>query len=236
MQNQNPTQSHSNLANTVSPDEDSILAKSESKCSSLFDKITAFTSHDAICRANCLLCNHPIRAEAEEKYEQTHSFSPVNNLLIKYRKEHPTTPKIGYDSIRNHINKHYKEQEKKWALQEYAAKHNEFLQIKINQDERFQSWIEHLDMKLWEVASKDGLDTVKQVEAMTKLTKAMLDVYAIQHKLRNDLDAFNILSERFSSVWLHVIRQQNNPIVKQQILEALDSFQENIQSLQPIEE
>jgi len=236
MQDQNPIKSQSELANTVDSNEDSVLAKSESKCSSLFDKITAFTSHDAICRANCLLCNHPMRAEAEEKYEQTHSFSPVNNLLTKYKKEHPETPKIAYDSIRNHINKHYKAQEKKWALQEYAAKHNEFLQLKINQDERFQSWIEHLDMKLWEVASKDNLDTVKQVEAMSKLTKTMLDIYAVQSKLRGDLDSYSILSERFSKVWLHVIMKQDDPAMKQQLMESLDLFQENIQSLQPIED
>lgn len=236
MPDQKSTKLKANLAKTIDSDEDSALAKSESKCSSLFDKITEFTAKDAICRANCLFCNHPLRAEAEEKYEITHSCTPVYNLLLKYHKENPQTHKIAYHSVRNHINKHYKIQERKWALREYAEKHNDFLQAKINQDERFQSWIGHLDMLLWEISSRDDLDTIKQVEAMTKLIKSMSDTYLLQSKLRGELDASAILSEKLTKVWLHIITKENRPAVKQSLMEALDDFQTNFQDIQIIED
>jgi len=223
----------SELANTSN---DSALPEVEQKFSSFFDKVKEFTADDVICRANCLLCNHPIRDEAEAQFERTNSYTMVDNLLQKYRKEYPKTKIIAYASIRNHLNKHYKHQERQWALREYAEKHNAWLGMKIGQDERFENMITQMEMKLWEIAASDELDLIKQAEAMSKLGKTILEVLTIQQKLRGDLDSVAVLQGRVQSSWVHAINKQTDPEIRHVLLDALSVFESSLQSIQIIED
>lgn len=66
---------------------------------------------------------------------------------------------------------------------------------------------------------------------MTRLSKSILEIVAVQAKMRGDLEIVNVLTEKFVNVWLHMISAQENPETKQELVTALDAFQEIVQGV-----
>lgn len=199
-----------------------------SKYETLFENFSELDENNIIMRSNCKFCNHPLRAEAEEKFEVTQSFAPVERLFREYEKSHPKCSAPRYPAIRNHLHCHYLKQEKQLYLKEYAKRHLSWMNNKIEQDKKFESLQAQMEMKLLEIASDPTLDPFKQVDSMTKLGKMILEIVGIQSKLRGELQPISLLSEKFMTVWSKVISQQNDPQTRQILFDALDAFREHM--------
>ncbi len=200
----------------------------------LFNELVKLEEGDIICKTNCKFCVHPLRAEGEERFERANrsSYLPVERLFREYEKQHPEIEKTSYQAIRNHLLKHYIQQEKQLYQREYSERILALMNYKMNQDKQFEMLQAVMQEKLLEIAANPNLDPIKQADAMTKLSKMWIEVTEIQAKLRGDLKTVNLVTDKFMNVWLHIISTQKNENVKKELMEALDSFQENIQTLE----
>lgn len=194
----------------------------------MFEQMSHIESNGIISVHNCSFCNHPARASAEEKYEQTGSFSMVEKLFKTFEQEEPLAKAPTYQCVRNHILKHYQQQEKQLWLKAYSGRVLEMMNYKIDQDKKLESLAAQMELKLFDIASDPTVCPLKQADAMTKLAKMMLEITTLQAKLRGDLDNVTILTEKFTDVWTNVIGVQKNDHVKKILLDALDAFQSGI--------
>ena len=65
-------------------------------------------------KSNCKFCNHPLRANAEERFEKGNrtSYMVVERVFRDYEAEHPDAERMSSQGIRNHLKTHYMQQEK----------------------------------------------------------------------------------------------------------------------------
>jgi len=198
---------------------------------SLFKEITKLDKNDIICRANCKFCNHSARFDAERKYEQGNrtSYTLVVKFFDEYRKQHPEAPVMNVPNVRDHILHHYLQQEKKMWMREYSGRLTELMNYKISEDREFEMLAATLELKLHEIASDPTLDTLKQADTMTKIIKSKLDVKAMQHRLRGEMDGVSMLTENLQNVWFHMIKSEKDPLIKRSLIKCLDAFQSNFE-------
>lgn len=220
---------HLNIAGqTLGPVEG--ISKLDRTYNELFNAVSELDENNLIVRRNCKFCNHPIRHDAEKKWEQVAgSFSPVKKFFETWEKDNPGYPKMNGQNIRNHLLTHYAKQEQRLWLQEYAKECQSYMNYKISQDHRFEMLRAVIEKQLFDVGSNPTLDVIKKSDQMVKLTKSLLDIDECQAKLRGDLKPVSVITERFMDVWLHVINSQENEQTKIQLLSALDQFQEHMQ-------
>jgi hypothetical protein len=211
------------------PQTEIELPDVEKSYDKIFAEITKIEEGQVIVRQDCKFCMHPARIEAEQKYEQTKSWTPVAKFFKDYQAEHPDAPTMNIPNIRNHILNHYMQQEKKAWLKEYTSRLSELMNYKVGKDRMFEMLSATLELKLHEIASDPTLDLLKQADTMTKLVKAMLDVFAIQSRLRGEIQAVNIFTQAFQGVWANMIKKEDDPRVKRRLMIALESFQSQLE-------
>lgn len=200
----------------------------EATYSKLFAVVSELEANDIIFKSNCKICNHPIRSELEATWEKNNraNLTRVENRLREYEEQNPEVERVCYDSIRNHLRKHYAQQEKQINIKEYTRRLSELMNHKIADDKKFDLLSISLEDKFIQIASDPDMCPLKQAEIMTKISKSILDIIVIQSKLRGELDAVRIITDKFQRIWTHMISKQTNPIAKQELMIALDKFQD----------
>lgn len=198
----------------------------------LFKSVSELNEDNVIIRSNCKFCHHPIRHEAEKRWEEVScSFSPVKKLFAEWeqKNENADYPKMSLQNIRSHLLHHYARQEQQMWLEEYTKSCKAYMTHKISQDKRFEMLRVVIEKQLYEVASNPTLDILKKSDHMVKLTKMLLEIDECQSRLRGELQPVNVVSERFQTVWLHIINNQDDDRVKNELIVALDKFKEHMQ-------
>lgn len=212
------------------------LAKSEKLYDDYFKELSKLQQDDIICRPNCKFCVHPARIEAEQKWEQTGIYASVERFFENYRKEHPEAPQMNFLNIKNHLLNHYEQQQKKVWLREYSDRLLSVMNKRITDEQRMDLMKHQFEMKLHEIASDPTLDPLKQVVAMTKLGKVILDIAMTGAKLRGELQSVHLVTEKLTNVWVSTIMQQEDPRVKKALLDSLDEFQYHLEGVPILEE
>ena len=198
----------------------------------LFKKITKLDEKDLITKSKCKFCVHPARAEAEEEFEKTHSFNPVNKVFADYRKKYPDSPKMNPQNVRNHLLNHYAEQEQRIWKREYAERIVAIINHKIDMDRQFEGMVAILQENLLTIAAHPELDLLKKSDTITKIVKQIVDIGVVQAKMRGELKAVPVIIEKFQAVWGHIASQtQNNPVAHEAILHGLDAFQSEMEGV-----
>ena len=198
----------------------------------LFNRVSELDENDIYIKSNCKFCVHPIRYEAEQKYERMGSYAPIERMFDDYAKEHKSSPKMSYQNIRNHIHNHYMAQERQIYLREYADKHAAWMNYKISLDKKFESLQKTIEIQLMEVASNPRLNPLKQAETMTKLTKILLEIIVVQSRLRGELKHVTVITEKFQRIWIHLITAEKDENVKKKLVEACDVFRGHVSEMQ----
>lgn len=206
------------------------ISKLDKTYADLFNAVSELDEDSLIIRGNCKFCNHPLRGDAEKRWEQVSgSFPPVKKLFETWENEHPDYPKMNNQNIRNHLLTHYAKQEQKLWLQEYAKDIQSYMNYKIAQDQRFEMLRAVVEKQMFEIGSNPTLDLIKKSDQMVKLAKMVLDIDDCQARLRGDLKPVNVITERFMNVWLHIIESQDDEKTRMHLMSALDQFQEHMQ-------
>lgn len=225
-ENQNEDNQVVNAVLETSLEPATTLPKIEQTYSDLFKEVTKLNENNIIKRPNCKFCQHPIRREAESKWEQVSgSFAPVKKMFEKWEKDNPGHAPMNYQNLRSHLTTHYAKQEQKMWLKEYANDCRAYMNHKVSQDHRFELLHAIFEKQLFGIGSNPTLDPIKQSDQMVKLGKMLLDIDECQAKLRGDLKPVNVITERFHKIWVHVINNQEDDIVRRKLQLALDNFQ-----------
>lgn len=191
-----------------------------------FKKISELQAKDVIVNHQCKFCNHPLRAEAETKWEQTKgqtgrgSYSLVLKFLNEHAEEHGVT--FNFQNISVHLNHHYEQQLKRLQLREYGRHLADVMNYKIVKEEMFEAMIQAMQLKLFEVAANPDIDPVKQADMMSKLAKSVLDISIVQAKLRGDIDTIDIYKEKFQNIIVNFITKEQDPARQRELIEQLD--------------
>lgn len=197
-----------------------------------FKKITELRAGDIIVSPQCKFCNHPLRAEAESKWELTKgqggrgSYALVLKFLNGASDEYGGL-KFNYQNISTHLNHHYEQQLKRMRMREYSKDIVAAINYKIGQEETFEALAQALQLKFFELASNPDIDPVKQADMMTKITKAILEVRMTQAKLRGDVDTIDIYKEKFLNIIVNMTK--DDATRQRQVIEQLDLAKEEIQ-------
>lgn len=196
-----------------------------------FNKFSELQEGDIVTRSNCKFCHHPLRAEGERRWEETHNFLMVVRLFDDYRKTHPEAPCMSCLNVRSHINSHYEQTIKKMQIKEYGSRLQDMLNYKISKDRMFEALTSSLQMKYIEVAADSDIDRIKQGELMVKISKALLEICETQAKLRGEIDSATVISDKFVNVWVGLISQEKNPDTQRKLIEQLEIFRSEMEML-----
>ena len=203
-----------------------LLPEAEKTYDKYFKKITELQADDVIINTQCKFCMHPLRSEAEAKWELTKgqngkgSYSLVTKFLNEHENEHGVH--FHYQNVSVHLNHHYEQQLKRLWLREYGQHLAGIMNYKIGKDEMFEAMIQAIQLKLFEMAANPDIDVVKQADMMAKLTKAILDVSIVQAKLRGDIDTIDIYKEKFQNIIVNFIAKEQNSTSQRELIEQLD--------------
>lgn len=200
-----------------------------------FKKVTELKKGDVITSPHCKLCNHPVRAEAEAKWEQTKGGTNRGSytLVIKLLNDHPDFEKNGgvkfnYQNVSVHLNHHYEQQVKRMWLREYGTHLAEIMNYKVAKDQMFEAMIQASQLKMFEAAANPDLDPGKQADIMAKLSKAVLDVSMVQAKLRGEVDTIDLYKEKFQKIIVNFISTENDSTRQRELIEKLDMAKQEL--------
>lgn len=187
---------------------------------------------DVIFKINCKFCNHPIRSEAEKKWDETQSYTKVRKLFEAYRVEHPEAPEMKGDNIYLHINRHYVQQSKKIKIREYCEFLSETINDQLTQEQRLQSIATSL---LWEyfdiAASVDVKDSLKKADTMVKLSKQYTEIVRCQAELRGDITPMVVMAQKIMNTFVRTINIEQDPVIKKRFTDLLDVLHEQMQGI-----
>lgn len=220
----------------VEENEKFLLPEVEKKYDQYFDKITELKVGDIITHPQCKLCNHPLRAEAEAKWEQTKGGRTRGSytLVIKFLNEHAAEHggiTFKYQNVSVHLNHHYEQQLKRLWLREYGRHLADIMNYKTTKDEMFEALIQAQQLKLFETAANPELDPIKQADTMVKLNKAILETSIVQAKFRGDIDTIDIYKEKFHRIIVNYITNEKDPVRHRELIEQLDLAKNEIQGV-----
>ncbi len=195
-----------------------------------FKQITELQAGDVIIRHDCKLCNHPLRAEAEAKWEQTKGNSGKGNhsLVLRLLNEKSEDMKFNFQNVSNHLLHHYEQQQRRMWMREYGKRLGESMNQKIEKDKMFEAMTHTMQLKLYEIAANPELDVAKQADIMTRLTKSVLDIQIVQAKLRGDIDTIDVYKQQFHNIVVNLILDERDPERKRDLLERLDTLKEQM--------
>ncbi len=232
-QKQNMTANLAQSQKKVEENQSFLLPNVEKAYDKYFQKISELQAGDIIVSAQCKFCNHPLRSQAEEQWELTKGQSGKGSyrLVIKLLNEHADEydgVKFNHQNVSVHLNHHYEQQLKRLRNREYGRKLVEIQNYKIAKDEQFDALIQATQLKFFEIAADPDIDLVKQAEAMTKLTKSILDVHVTQAKLRGDIDTIDIYKEKFHNIIVNFIAKEQDSTRQRELIEQLDLAKTNL--------
>lgn len=205
------------------------LQKLEKNCDSFIEKLSEFDEDTIITRSNCKFCHHLARQEAEEQFERTASYAPVQRFFEKYNEEHPESPKMYFRNIKSHLDHHYAQQEKKLRIGEYCKWLNEILQEKRQKEQTMDALFASAEMKYLEIAADNTMEAYKQVDSLVKLGKLLLEINRTQAEIKGELKPINVLVDKVINVWSHAIKSEEDPKVQRKLMEVLENMHNEMQ-------
>lgn len=204
----------------------------ENKCDSFITRLSEFEEEHVIKRVNCKFCNHPARKEAEEHYERTGSYAPVQRFFDDYHEKHPDTPKMSFRNLKGHLDHHYDQQQKKLQISEYCKFLNDIIRERREREISLDTLYSSAEIKYYEIMADNLMDKAKQIDSVTKLGKLLIDIHKCQTEAGRDVKPVNILIDKVTNVWHHAITSEEDPKVQRRLLEVLDLFQNEMQKTQ----
>jgi hypothetical protein len=200
------------------------LAKSEQHIDSYFKELTKLQKDDVICRPNCKFCVHPDRQAAEMKWEKTGIYASVERHFDNYRKEHPEAQQMSFLNIKNHLLNHYEQQQKKVWLREYSDRLLSVMNKRLSDEQSMELMKQQFLLKLHEITSDPTLDPFKQVDAMSKLGKVILEIQMTSARLKGEIQGVQLVTDKLTNVWVSLISDANDPKLKHLLMNSLDQF------------
>lgn len=219
--------------NTIfSPDADQNINK-------VFDALIEVNDNDIIVRKNCKLCNHPLRFEAEKKWEESNfEYTETSNWLQEEIKKHNEENELddmweylSVQNVRNHMKNHYKEQERQIRLKEYSKKIEDVIKIKQDKSRLLEVGLAVCFENLGRMASIETDGSMKneksRSDALNKIMATILNIVDLQAKIESEVTTAEIVEERFVRTWIEAINKETSEAKKTILVGLLEDFSAN---------
>ncbi len=190
-----------------------------------FKLITSLNKDDAVYRQDCKFCNHPLKEQAELKWESVNrSYTPVVRLFKEYHENNPESPKMLYANIRNHLLNHFDQAQRRVMMREYSENLLSVLNYKRSSDKRLEALKTGLEMRYFEIAADRSTDDIRSADMMLKLAKAVGDLEKTQAELRGEIKVVTVFMEKFRNAYVAKINAAPEAD-KPKLLEILEDIQ-----------
>jgi len=211
----------------------------EQQIDKVFDALVEVNEKDIIVRKNCKLCNHPLRFEAEQKWEElsydySNTSTWLNDEIKKHNEENQLSDMWEYlsvQNVRNHMKSHYKEQERQIRLKEYSKKIEEVVKIKQNKERLLEVGLAVCFENLGRIASVETNGDMKseksRSDALNKVMSTILNIIDLQSRIEGEVSTAEIVKERFVQTWINVINKEESDAKKTLLVEMLEEFSVN---------
>jgi len=210
--------------------------ETEQQIDKVFNSLIEINEKNIIVRKACKLCSHPLRFEAEQKWEESNfdysqSCKWVNDEIKKHNEENELSKMWDYiplQNFRSHMKEHYKEQERQIRLKEYAKKIEEVVKIKQNKEKLLEVGLAVCFENLGRIASIETYGDIKSEKArsdsINKIMATMMGIIDLQTKIEGEIATAEMVHERLSNVWVNFINKQDSDAKKAILLEMLEDF------------
>jgi len=203
----------------------------QKKYDKYFEKVTELQVGDIIISPLCKLCHHPLRKEAEAKWEQSKGLHGKGNctMVIRFLNDHADEHggiKFNHQNVSVHLNHHYEQQLKRLWLREYGKNLAAVMEERVHREEMFEALTQAMQLKLFEMAANPEVDIVRQTDAMVKMTKSILDISMVQAKLRGDIDTVDAFKEKFQHIIVQFIASETDTERQKELIRQLDLAKE----------
>ena len=198
----------------VEENKELLIPSLEKSVGGFLKKVSTMQAGDVIVHPTCKLCHHPLRSEAEVKWEQTRGSHGKGNIsmvtkFLNDRADEYDGVKFNQQNVTAHLTNHYDQQMKRMWLRHYGQHLSDIMNYKIGKDEMFEGILQTLHYKLHETAANPDLDPVKQADMLSKYTKSAIEVVVLQSKLRGEFDTLDLYKEKFHQIIVHYIAEKD---------------------------
>jgi len=218
------------------------LIKPDDDKPNVFKPLINIETDDVVVKESCRLCNHELRFATENfwasnKYNLSKTLIWLNEQLkdkndIALHDDEKESD-FTYQSMRNHLKKHYADQERQIRLKEYARDIEALIRDKQTHENMLDVALAACKENLSRVASLETFGApateFKRSDAINKVLAQMLSVMNEQAKLRGEINAFDIVQEKFTHLWIDIINEEQNEAKKNVYAKMLERFAGKIQ-------
>ena len=207
------------------------LAKSENHVEAYFKELTKLEKDDVVCRPNCKFCVHSARQDAEMVWERTGVYASVERFFDNYRKENPEAPQMSFVNIKSHLLNHYEQQQQKVWLREYSDRLLSVMNKRVSDEQNMELMKQQFQIKLHEICADPTLDVFKQVDAMSKLGKIILEIQITSARLKGEVQSVQLVTEKLTNVWVTLVNDAEDPKLKHLLMDSLDQFKDHLEGV-----
>lgn len=208
--------------------EDKQLAEVGQKLDGLF-KITDDLKGDPICKSNCKLCNSNYRAEAEEKYLATRNPYAVHKMLVAKGES------INYNSVRNHLEKHFMKPLLELRMKDYAEDLGGWLNTHQTKEQRLEGYLSLIDRQIHLINANteetNSEQMRKNTDAVVKLMNEATKIEEILEKHRAGMQPIMIFIERFRETIRIQLLELESAEARMALVSILESIEKDVEGI-----
>ena len=211
-------------------DEEKALAKNEDS-SSLSDFADSIDTSRVVTRANCRLCNHPLREQAEAMYAESSNAKKVHRWLVSQGLND-----IHYNSVYNHLTRHFMQPILDERIKDYASDLKRYAQLQEAQEEKIRRHIGMIERRILLIeANTDEENIDSQRKTGETVAKLMDQIHKWEEKLA-ELDGakepVRIVLHKFNDIVRIKIDDIQDPAARLVLQEIIDEFAQEVQEIQ----
>lgn len=173
-------------------------------------------------KSRCKLCNSPNRKQAEQMYEEGRQYAAIKKFMDE-KGDILTCP-----SIRNHMQEHYRNQERMAALVEYCDNLSGMMERRKSRRDDLECLINigYIELaRVLTLPTNGDIGREKERSEMIQRTKkSILDVIGMMNEMENADAQVEAVKRKVIDAWASRIEHAKNDTEKQAFIAALKEF------------
>jgi hypothetical protein len=202
------------------------MAKKEIKKVEKEQKFVSLIQDTQIIKTNCKLCQSKFRAEAEEKFEQSNNIRAVRRFLLDNGEE------ICYQSVRNHLLKHYLGSQRLESVKEWLEDVDRYSCSKYDRRINLYGRVKALNREFALIAAgTDGMpldDRRRSADILKKLSDGVSGLEDKIDEIDNELAPVEIIIENLQGLLADKIKSTPNEEVKRAFMDLLNELSDTM--------
>ena len=223
-------------------ENEEIVPELDETIDKVFSSLIQLNEKDIVNVKSCRLCNHRYRFEVEDFWEKNdfNSSKAVEFLNNKIEEDNESKSEEEEEenlfqgsSVRNHLKKHFREQEKQLRLKDYSEKIKNVMALKQKKSQLLEMSLAVCQENLSSIASAETNGDIKlekiRSENINKTVSTMLSIIETQNKIEGEISSSKAIQEKLINIWVDAIQKEKSDAKKQVLYKMLEEFVNQIQ-------